>query len=235
MTCNTDLSRFRRHRCARGRARTPRPRATTSASWAPPRCIPSPPPWPSSSAAPASSRPQSREHRHRRRPQAVLQRRRRAAPGHRQCLAPHQADVKWTPAPRTASRTSSRSRVGYDGIVLARSKSTAPLEAHPPGRVSRARQADAGSGQPASADRQPEHHLEAGQPIAAGRRRSKCWALRPPPARAMRSPSWCLEAGCSTCLLDQDPEGCGRGPLQDASATPSVKMAPTSKPARTTT
>ena len=35
--------------------------------------------------------PQGREHRHRRRHQAVLQRRRPAVPGHRQCLAPHPA------------------------------------------------------------------------------------------------------------------------------------------------
>ncbi len=76
--------------------------------------------------------------------------------------------------------------IGYDGIVLA------PPGAAPP-RPLRARSLS-GAGQGSAGQRRPSR-----QPLSAcGRRsirpcrptRSKCWARRPPPVRAMRSWNW---------------------------------------------
>ena len=98
-------------------------------------------------------------------------------------------------------------KIGYDGIVLARSKSTAPLKLTRQRPVSRAREADPGSVEPADTHRQPQHDLEAGEPNAAGHQDRSARS-----SADFRNPRRVRRAGVGERLLDrlldQDPEGC---------------------------
>ncbi len=104
-------------------------------------------------------------------------------------------------------------KIGYDGIVLARSKTTGPLKLTRKDIYLALAKQIPDPANPHRADRQSEHHLEAGQPRAAQREDRSARA-----AADLGHPRCLRGTGHGERLLelrmDQGAEGCGRGPLQ---------------------
>ena len=216
-----------------GTLSTPRRRAIPSPSSDRPPSIRSPPRWPNNSVAPASSR----------RPRSRAPARAGGIKLFCNGVGPQFPDVanasrRIRPAElQTCAQNGVKEvvevKVGYDGIVIAESKTGNSMNAHPPRRVPGARQERSGSGESTTLVANP---FNTWKDVNKSLPAVKIEVLGPPPTSGTRDSfvELYMEAGCRT-----SPGWTRCAPrtnrASSAPAAPCAKTACTSRPARTTT